>query len=206
MHVLDTEQKLNLTPTEVDELCNGRYKGEKTEEVVDFLIDMLATNSPQLRVLHLVDFPLGDRKIAQIADAFRDNTYCEYLNLYGTGMTPAVSEKLATALASKSMAKITIGGNALGDEGVKPFLEKAGLRQTSWIGLDICETGITEESLHRILHISSSTRLLTVGIHEPEFIYEKADYVKFIVNRYNEKRKKVSSNFRANARMKMAQR
>ncbi|XP_051865752.1 ribonuclease inhibitor-like isoform X3 [Pristis pectinata] len=131
-----------------------------TSALVD-LTSALSTNRP-LTELNLGGNKLGDLGVKLVSEALR-NPECKIhkLDLWCVGLTAAGVVDLASALSTnRSLTELDLGGNKLGDSGVKLVSEALRNPECKIQKLGLGWTGLTDSGTNNLVSVLSTNRSL----------------------------------------------
>ncbi|KAL1251962.1 hypothetical protein QQF64_019758, partial [Cirrhinus molitorella] len=125
-----------------------RFLGPAADEACQYVTGIVGKNPLLLRELNLSEHELGDTRVNQIAALLQDK-HCQLntLNLWDCSITEEQCLILTSALKSNPshLRELDLGGNKLGDSGVKNLSDLLMNPQFKLEKLDLWRCSITEE-------------------------------------------------------------
>ncbi|XP_062892935.1 NACHT, LRR and PYD domains-containing protein 3-like isoform X2 [Mobula hypostoma] len=132
-----------------------------TDSVVEDLVSILSTNRS---LMELKENKLGDSGVKLVSAALR-NPECKIqkLGLWDVGLTDSGVEDLVSSLSAiRSLTELNLGGNDLGDSGVKLVSTALNNQKSKIQKLGLWYVGLTDSGVEDLVSALSTKRSLTV--------------------------------------------
>ncbi len=125
---------------------DGQVKNTTSDLEIKYITNRIALNDDNLISLSLNNIKLDEEQLTNLANAFKKNSNCLFIDLSGSDVSEKGMERLAVALSDKPIKQINLK-NINPHTAIKPFIQQKLSQRNEWLLLSFDHNPLTESLL-----------------------------------------------------------